>query len=306
MIKIKLRRFDKVVEIRLPTEREPVMVSLWRLGLDRDPGKYTLRELNAVISYNTPWEHQMIRLIDMGYTLEDTISLLHRMLAPPYPIAAGLRAGIVSGCYRSGKDYLTELEMLVERKCRVRAIMYFPLCGEIVNSGGMVTEASQKMLLTHGQMINQAMIDLRRKTLHSETYLFSDVEGFYQKLLAAHWSAEQIEDQLVGKVEFLLSDMPTNAEGADAADKIEMIHSVDFAIRIKQWSVLTDRGLLFIYLCDHEGNYEIISPEEQDDDEEALDDEGAEQLCLCPECRLLRAVQAGMILDEDELEDADD
>ena len=150
------------------------------------------------------------------------------------------------------------------------------------------------------------MMDLRRKTLHSETYLFSDVEGFYQKLLAAHWSVEQIEDRLVGKVEFLLSDMPTNAEGADAADKIEMIHSVDFAIRIKQWSVLTDRGLLFLYLCDHDGNYEIISPEEPDDDEEDSDDEGEEQPCLCPACRLLRAVQAGMILDEDDLEDADD
>ena len=52
MIKIKLRRFDKVVEIRLPTERESVMVSLWRLGLNRDPGKYILRELNAFIFYN--------------------------------------------------------------------------------------------------------------------------------------------------------------------------------------------------------------------------------------------------------------
>ena len=71
------------------------------LGLERDPSKYTLEDLNAVISYNTPWEHQMIRLIDTGYTLEDTISILQQMLAPPYPIAARLRSGILSGRFRS-------------------------------------------------------------------------------------------------------------------------------------------------------------------------------------------------------------
>lgn len=97
MIKIKLRRFDTVVELQLPTEWFIVRVNLWRLGLDRDPTKYTLEDLNAVFSYDTSWEHQMIRLIDMRYTLEDAITILLRMLAPPYPIAARLRACILSG-----------------------------------------------------------------------------------------------------------------------------------------------------------------------------------------------------------------
>ena len=54
MIKIKLRRFDTVVELQLPTEWFIVRVNLWQLGLDRDPAKYTLEDLNAVFSYQLP------------------------------------------------------------------------------------------------------------------------------------------------------------------------------------------------------------------------------------------------------------
>ena len=41
-----------------------------------------------------------------------------------------------------------------------------------------------------------------------------------------------------------MADKLTEEEASDTAEKIEMIHSVDFAIRLKQWSVLTDQGLL--------------------------------------------------------------
>lgn len=317
MINIKLRRYNKAVEIQLPTNRETVMVNLWRLGLERDPGKYTLRQLKAVISYTTPWEHQMIRLIDMVYTLEDAISILHQMLAPPYPIAARMRSGILSGRFRSGKHYLRVLEKMVQRGWKVWAEMCFPLSGEIVSEGGNVVKAPAGMLVQYGQMIDQAVMDLRRQTLHNETYLFSDVDGFYENMLSARWSVEELGGRLVGKVKFLLSGIPTMEETACAAEKIEMIHSMEFAIRLKQWSVLTDRGLLFLYLCDHDGNYEIISLDEPDDedlyddeedlndDDQELDNEEEEQPCLCPECRKLRACQVGMILVED-VEDADD
>lgn len=317
MIKIKLRRYNKAVEIQLPTNLETVMVNLWRLGLERDPGKYTLRQLKAVISYTTPWEYQMVRLINMRYTLEDAILILHQMLAPPYPIAARMRSGILSGQFRSGKHYLRALEKLVQLKWRVWAEAYYPLSGEIVSAGGDVSKAPARMLVQYGQMINQAVMDLRRQTLHNETYLFSDVDGFYENMLSARWSVEEVGGRLVGKVKFLLSEMPAMEEAAYVAEKIEMIHSMEFAIRLKQWSVLTDRGLLFLYMCDGNGNYEVISPEELDDDdedlyddEEDLDDDdpepdGEEECCLCPECRKLRTGQVGVILVGD-VEDSDD
>ena len=317
MIKIKLRRYNKAVEIQLPTNRETVMVNLWLLGLERDPGKYTLRQLKAVISYTTPWEHQMVRLIDMRYTLEDAISILHQMLAPPYPIAARMRSGILSGQFRSGKHYLRALEKLVQLEWQFWAEMCFPLSGEIVSAGGDVSKAPAGMLVQYVQMIDQAVMDLRRQTLHNETYLFSDVDGFYENMLSARWSVEEVGGRLVGKVKFLLSEMPAMEEATYAAQKIEMIHSMEFALQLKKWSVLTDRGLLFLYLCDGNGNYEIISPEEPDDDdedlyddEEDLDDDdpepdGEEECCFCPECRKLRAGQVGVILVGD-VEDPDD
>ena len=54
MITLTMERLDHAVVLKLPTEHEHVMVALWRLGLNRDPHMYTLGELNAVFSYDTP------------------------------------------------------------------------------------------------------------------------------------------------------------------------------------------------------------------------------------------------------------
>ena len=59
MIKIKLRRFDNVVELQLPTEWFIVRVNLWQLGLNRDPAKYTLEDLDAVFSYCTSKKYNL-------------------------------------------------------------------------------------------------------------------------------------------------------------------------------------------------------------------------------------------------------
>ena len=298
MIRIKMKRYDRTVELQLPTEYEHVMVSLWKLGLERDPAKYTLRELNAVISYNTPWEHQMIRLISIGNTLLDALMLLHRMMAPPYPIAARVRSGLLSGTYRSGMAFITEVEKLVESESVYEAVLYFPLSGELVDARGNVASAPMEMLLEYEQMIGSALRRVQRQSLHNETYLFSDVDGLYQKLLSAQWCVERLEDRLVGKVVFLLTEEITEEEAEDTAEKIEMIHSVDFAIRVKQWSVLTEQGLLFIYLCDKNGDYGVIPPDALEEDEE-------DAPCLCPDCRERLREQHGVVLAQEELEDAD-
>lgn len=302
MIKIKLRRFDTVVELQLPTEWFIVRVNLWRLGLDRDPAKYTLEDLNAVFSYDTSWEHQMIRLIDMRYTLEDAITILLRMLAPPYPIAARLRACILSGGVTSGKKYLEELDTLVQSACVSREALYFSLSGEIPNARRKMTMAPQQILWKYGQVISEKLTDLPRLNMISETYLFSDVEGFYQKLLSAKWSAVQIEGQLVGKIEFMFAAETALEERELAAEKVEMIHSEMFERLLKTWSVLTDRGELSICLCDEEGNYEIIAWDAPDEKEEAPEDQSGEEdeltdeVCLCPWCRMHLAGQLGMMI----------
>lgn len=294
MIKIKMKRYDRIVELQLPTEYEHVMVCLWKLGLERDPAKYTLRDLNAVNSYDTPWEHQIIRLVSIGNTLEDALMHLQRMMSPPYPIAARLRAGILSGTYRSGMSFVTDMEKLVENEAVYEAVLFFPLSGELVDARGNVTSAPAEMLAAYEQMIASALCRVQLQALHSETYLFSDVDGFYQKLLSAQWGVELVGDQLVGKVVFLLTEEITEEEAADTADKIEMINSLEFAIRVKQWSVLTDRGLLFIYLCDKSGNYGIIPPDELEEYEEDVP-------CRCPACQERLRGNPGTVLDQEEM-----
>ena len=299
MIKISMKRFNKVVELKLPTEHEHVMLGLWRLGLQRDPAKYTLRELNAVISYDTAWEHQMTSLVSIKDTLQDTLMLLQHMMAPPEPIAAGLRAGVVAGVYKTGKAFLTDLEMQVDKNAVYEATMYFPLSGEIVDAKGNVMAAPAQMLIAYEQMIASALFRVQMQTLHSETYLFSEVPGLYKKLLSVYWGTELIDDRLCGKVVFLLTGKLTDEEAEDTAEKIEMIHGMEFSIRLKQWSVLTGQGLLCIYMCDESGDYGIIPQDDEDEYEE-------EAVCLCPECQARLFGNQGVVLDPEELEEDDE
>ena len=95
------------------------------LGLNRDPHMYTLGELNAVFSYDTPEEHQMVRLIDMNNSLHFALCSLHEMLAPPAPYAQQLRKKLQSGSYRSAKDFYYDMESLVfdpKTRCSRRPI----------------------------------------------------------------------------------------------------------------------------------------------------------------------------------------
>lgn len=111
-----MSRFNQTVELELPTDYEQVLVSLWKLGLKRDPGKYTLRDLNAVFRYDTPEEHQMIRLIDSNNTLMYAIHSLQEMLAPPFPVANKLLSNIRDGCYNTADEYYMDLENMVYGK----------------------------------------------------------------------------------------------------------------------------------------------------------------------------------------------
>ena len=136
MIKMVLKRFDRTVELNVPAEYEHVLLCLWRLGLDRDPAKYTIRQLEAVFSYDTPEEHQMIRLIDAGDTLLDALVLLHQMMVLPYPIAVRVRAKILSGAYQSGVSFAADMDDLISKEaeygngCSAHLNLSFILCTE--------------------------------------------------------------------------------------------------------------------------------------------------------------------------------
>ena len=130
------------------------------------------------------------------------------------------------------------------------------------------------MLRSYHKMIEAAVTQVQAQTLFWETELFSDVEGASQKLVSVGWSVEEIDGMLYGHVQLMHLEAFTEAELEDLGEKIEQINSTEFAIRLKQWSVLTDEGLLFIYLCGGDGDYSLITPEEDEEDP-----------CLCPFCQ---------------------
>ena len=95
--------------------------------------------------------------------------------------------------------------------------------------------------------------------------------------MAASWSVESVSGFLVGQVILFLTEPLTKDEAESAAKKIETLNSTSFPIRLKNWSVLTDEGLLFAYMRDEDGDYGLYDSESEDDDED--------QTCLCPECQ---------------------
>lgn len=281
MIRMILEHFDHTVELKLPAEYEHLLVSLWKLGLNRDPQKYTLGDLNAVFQYDTPEEHQMIRLIDANDTLMYAMVSLHEMLAPPVPFAAELRQKLRDGVYRTAEEYGQDMESLVYDTPSILTSFYFPVSGEVVGKNGTVRQADDEMLRSYHKMIEAAVTQVQAQTLFWETELFSDVEGASQKLVSAGWSVEEIDGMLYGHVQLMHLKAFTEAELEDLGEKIEQINSTEFAIRLKQWSVLTDEGLLFIYLCSSDGDYSLITPEEDEEDP-----------CLCPFCQKQMEAQA--------------
>ena len=143
---------------------------------------------------------------------------------------------------------------------------YFPVSGVVVDKRGLVRIASDPLLLKYELLISEAIHGIQRQISGSETKLFEDVDGVYQKLMAASWSVESVSGFLVGQVILFLTEPLTKDEAESAAKKIETLNSSSFPILPNNWSVFTDEGPLFAY-----------DSESEDDDED--------QPCLCPECQ---------------------
>ena len=301
MIRLKMNYMNHSIELQLPTDYEHVLVALWKLGLKRDPGKYTLSELSAVFQYDTPMEHQMIRLIDSGNTLLFALRSLHEMMTPPPAIADQLRRKIWEGHYNTADEYYLDLEKLVFGRDLRQTYYLFPISGQLLDKAGNGKRAPLDTMMDYEDLISQAISDVVFQSLSWDSELFSDVEGAYQKIMSAGWSVENIEGMLYGHVTVFHTEPFTEEEYADVAEKIEMFNATEFAIRLKQWSVLTDDGLLFVYLCDEDGDYSVFNSDLREDDAD-----GDDEPCMCPECQeLMRkgSASAGAVLDNEELEE---
>ena len=277
MIQLTIRHLDHTAKLKVPAEYERVVLALWTLGLDRDPEKYTLRQLSAEFTFDTDEECRMVLLIDQKFTLRYALGLLSQMMFPPYPVAERIHKKMAAGEYSSEEDFFIEMENLVYDSKLHQHYFYFPVSGEVVDKKGLVRKASDKMILEYEHLICEAIYRVQRQICGSETEMFADVEGVYHKLMGAGWSVESMGEYLVGRVSFFLTEPLTEEEAVAAAEKIEMINSTSFPIRLKHWSVLTDDGLLFAYMCDEDGDYALLAPYDDEDDED--------QPCIFPECQ---------------------
>ena len=277
MIQLKITHLGHSAKLTFPAKYERVALALWTIGLDRDVEKYTLRRLGAEFTSTTEEESQMIQLIDPGNTLMQALCLLSEMMYPPYPVAERVHKKMAAGGYASEEDFFIEMESIIYDSDLHLQRYYFPVSGEVVDKRGLVRIASDPLLIKYELLISEAIYGVQRQISGSETKLFEDVDGVYQKLMAASWSVESVSGFLVGQVILFLTEPLTKDEAESAAKKIETLNSSSFPIRLKNWSVLTDEGLLFAYMRDEDGDYGLYDSESEDDDEN--------QPCLCPECQ---------------------
>ena len=212
MIQLKINHMDHKAVLTVPTDYERVTLALWILGLDRDPEKYTLRQLDAEFTYTTEEESQMVRLIDPRDSLMNALCLLSEMVYPPYPVAERIHKKMTAGGYASEDDFFIEMEKLVYDQNLDMHIFYFPISGEVVNKRGLVRKASDPLLLKYEHLIHSAIHRVQRQISGSETKLFEDVNGVYQKLMGASWSVDSVSGFLVGQVLLFLTEPLTEDE----------------------------------------------------------------------------------------------
>lgn len=126
MIQLKINNMDHKAILTVPADYERVILALWTIGLDRDPEKYILRQLDAEFTYTTEEESQMVRLIDPRSSLMNALCFLSEMVYPPYPVAERIHKKMVAGGYASEDDFFIEMEKLVYDQILDMHIFYFP------------------------------------------------------------------------------------------------------------------------------------------------------------------------------------
>ena len=173
----------------------------------------------------------MVRLIDPGNTLMQALCLLSEMIYPPHPVAEKIHKKMAEGGYASEEDFFIEMESFIYDSDLHLQRYYFPVSGEVVDKRGLVRQAPDPLLVKYELLISEAIHGVQRQISGSETKLFEDVDGVYQKLMAASWSVESVSGFLVGQVILFLTEPLTEDEVKSAARKIETLKPLEMPDR---------------------------------------------------------------------------
>ena len=71
-------------------------------------------------------------------------------------------------------------------------------------------------------------------------------ESLFQKIMSARWSVDKRGKKLYGRIDLLLTEDLTPEEQETLEEKSRRITTQDMALHLDRWSVLTDKGILYI------------------------------------------------------------
>ena len=282
MITIILKHHNKQTEVDMPAMYEELQLALWKLGLDRVPEKYTLLELGATFRYQAPLEYFVLRLLEGQMNLLDAVSAIFSVIALPRPIMPQVQ--ILSSGFKSISELRLEIDRLIKSTAQFGSTCFFPVRGWIVGLDGEMEPASDALLLQHAEVIGDAVQRMQSWIIHDMALCFADTEtaaeeSLFQKILSARWSVDKRGKKLYGRIDLLLTEDLTPEEQEALEEKTRRITTQDMALRLDRWSVLTDRGILYInFGTDREKVFDTV--EDMADDDES--DSG--EVCICPEC----------------------
>lgn len=281
MITIILKHYNKHTEIDMPVMYEELQLTLWKLGLDRAPEKYTLQDLEATFRYQFPLEYFVLRLLEGEMTLLDAVSAIYTVTAPPRPIMEQVQ--ILSSSFKSITELRQEVDRLIKSTAQFGSTCFFPVRGWLVGLDGEMEPASDALILQHAEVIGEAVQKMQSWMIHDMALCFADTEtdaeeSLFQKILSARWSVDTRGKKLYGCIDLLLTENLTPEELEELEKMSRRITIQDMALQLDRWSVLTDRGILYINFGT--GREKVFDMDEDNDDEES----GCDAVCICPEC----------------------
>ena len=249
MITIILNHHNKYADVDMPAMYEELQLALWKLGLDRVPEKYTLQDLKATFRYQSPLEYFVLRLLEGEMSLLDAVAAIYTVIAPPRPIMAQVQ--ILSSGFRSITELRQEIDRMIKSSAQFGSTCFFPVRGWLVGVDGEMEPARDAVMLQHAEVIGEAVQRMQSWIIHDMALCFADTEtdaeeSLFQKILSARWSVEKRGRKLYGRIDLLLTEDLTPEEQEALEEKTRRITTQDMALRLDRWSVLTDKGILYI------------------------------------------------------------
>ena len=205
MITIILKHHNKQTEVDMPVMYEELQLALWKLGLDREPEKYTLIDLGATFRYQSPLEYFILRLLEGEMTLLDAVSAIYSVIAPPRPIIAQVQ--ILSSGFKSISELRLEIDRLIKSTAQFGSTCFFPVRGWLVGLDGEMEPASDALLLQYAEVIGDAVQRMQSWIIHDMALCFADTEtaaeeSLFQKILSARWSVDKKGKKLYAGLTF--------------------------------------------------------------------------------------------------------